>query len=153
MSATSPFVQTVLVPWLTAFGMAFAPILASLAATFIIRAMHRRNLDTAWFEAISRAGGVAYASLLASGRPVTDRAALATAARAGAGYLADRVAPQVAARALTPEAVAQIAGAELGRLLAIDPTSAPGGASNVTATAGPGQVAAATVEPAAAAHP
>ena len=144
------FLHTTAMPWVTAFALAFAPILASIIGTLIVQAMHKRNLDTAWFEAIGRAGGVAYNTLLASGKPVTDRAALTAAAMAGAGYLADRVAPQLATRGLTPDAVAQIAGAELGKLLAADPSAGPGGVATVTATAAPGQMAMATVEPASA---
>lgn len=130
------FIHAVALPWLQAFALALIPVLGGLAGAFVVRELRRRNLDTAWFEAISRAGGVSYAALVASGRPVTDRAALAQAALAGGQYLQDRVLPQVTARALTPEAVAQIAGAEMGKLLAVDPTVVPGQTAMASVTAG-----------------
>ena len=123
--AVTDFLHTVAVPWLQAFLMAFVPIAGSIAGAAIIAELRRRNLDTAWFQAISRAGGVGYAALLASGKPITDKAALLAAAQAGAGYLQDRVLPQLQARALSPDAAAQIAGAEMGKLLASDPTVGP----------------------------
>ncbi len=121
---TSAFVNAVVVPWLSAFALALLPILGGYAMALL----RKRGLDNAFFQAVSRAGGVAYAALLASGRPVTDRAALTAAAVAGASYLETRVPGLVEARGLSPDAMAQIAGAELGKLLAIDPTVAPGGA-------------------------
>jgi len=141
------FLWSFVIPWLSAFALAFIPIAAGIVSTFVIAAMRKRNLDTAWFQAISRAGGEAYGSLLASGKPITDQAALLAAAKAGAEYLQAQVLPQVTARALTPQSLAQIAGAEMKKLFAVDPTVGPG-AATVTATAAPGQTASASVSPA-----
>lgn len=127
--------------------LAFIPIVAGVVSTFIITAMRRRNLDTAWFQAISRAGGEAYGEFVQSGKPITDKAAWIAAAKVGGDYLHAQVLPQIAARGLTPEGVAQIAGAEMKKLIAGDPTVGPG-AATVTATAAPGQTAVASVSPA-----
>ena len=131
------FLHNVAVPWLSAFLMAFVPIAGSIAGAAVIAELRKRNLDTAWFQAISRAGGVAYSTFVASGKPITDKAALLAAAAAGGAYLRDRVLPQVEARGLTPDAVAQIAGAEMGRLLAVDPTVGPAAAPSKNADVAP----------------
>ena len=118
---TSTLVQGIIVPWLTAFALALLPVLGSL----LVALLRKRGLDNAWFQIIERAGGVAYTHLLTSGRPVTDRAALAEAVLAGASYIQQRGPGLVEARGLAPGAVADIAGAQLGRLLAVDPTVGP----------------------------
>ena len=118
---TYGFAASIVLPWLTAFVLALLPVLGGM----VLALLRKHNLDNAFFQAVARAGGVAYTSLLASGRPVTDRAALASAALAGATYLQQRVPGLVQARGLQPGAVADIAGAELGKLLASDPSLGP----------------------------
>lgn len=114
LQLASPIIQAV-------FG-----VVVSIAGAFIARAMQARNLDAQWFEAISRAGGAAYAALTASGKPITSADALQAAARAGAQYLAERAADVIRAKGgRTDDELAQIAGAELGKLLAADPTIGP----------------------------
>lgn len=108
-------------PWLQAFVLALVPVLGAYALSLL----RSHGIDNVLTQAIGRAGGVAYTQLLASGKPVTDRNALASAAMAGAAYLQDRVPGIVAAKGLSPGAVADIAGAELGRLLAADPAVGP----------------------------
>lgn len=110
-----------ILPLANAVVLALLPILGKLA----LDELRKRNLDAEWYEAISRAGGEAYKALLASGKPVTDKAALAAAAEAGGRYLLVRKSAQVVARGHDPASLAQVAGAELGTLLASDPTLGP----------------------------
>ncbi len=118
---TTTLLEGIIVPWLSALALAMLPVLGSLALALL----REHNMDNAFFQAVARAGGVTYTALVASGRPVTDRAALASAALAGANYLQQRVPELVQARGLQAGAVADIAGAELGKLLAADPTTGP----------------------------
>ena len=139
---TDTLVHSLVLPWLNALVLALVPVFGGLALALL----RKHGIDTAWFEAIGRAGGASYSSLLASGKPVTDRGALVAAAQVGADYLVDRVPAIVASKGLAPDALAQIAGAELGKVLGLDPTQGPGVAT-VTATAGVGQTATASVAP------
>lgn len=114
----SLIVTAVVVPWLQAFAMALVPILFGLGLALL----RKHQINTQWYEAIGRAGGAAYNAVLTSGAQLDSKAALAVGAKAGADYLAARVPGIVAARDLDPAALAQIAGAQLGTLLAVDPT-------------------------------
>lgn len=109
---------SIILPWLQAFAAALIPILGTMALGW----MRQRNLNTAMVEAIARAGGEAYRHLASSGRPVTDTRAVTAAAEAGARYLLDRVPDTMRALGVSPEDAAQLAGAELGKLLAVDPS-------------------------------
>lgn len=140
---TDTLVSSLVLPWLNAFALALVPVLGGLALALL----RKHGINTAWFEAIGRAGGASYMALLASGKPVTDKAALVAAAQVGADYLVARVPSIVASKGLGPDALAQIAGAELGKVLGVDSTAGPGVAT-VTATASVGQIATASVEPA-----
>ena len=113
--------QGIVLPWLSALVLALLPILGKL----LLDELRRRNLNAEWYEAISRAGGEAYKALLASGKPVTDKAALLEAAQAGGRYLLIRKSAQVVARGHDPASLAQVAGGLVGSLLASDPTLGP----------------------------
>lgn len=117
----SDALQVFVLPLVNAVVLALLPILGKLA----LDELRKRNLDNEWYEAIGRAGGEAYKALLASGGSVTDQAALRAAAEAGGRYLLIRKSAQVVARGHDPQSLAQIAGAELGTLLASDPTLGP----------------------------
>ena len=117
----SILVQTVVLPWLSAFVLALLALLGGM----MLALLRKHGLDNAWFQAIGRAGGVADGALVASRRPAPGRAALGSAARAGAPDQQTRVPELVQARGLQPSAVADIAGAELGKLLAVDPSVGP----------------------------
>lgn len=110
--------QGVILPLLNTLILAVLPVLGTMA----LQALRKRNINTEWFEVIGRGGGVAYASLVASGRPVTDKTAMAKALAEGAAYIVARKPDIVADKGLGQAAVEEIAGAELGRLLAVDPT-------------------------------
>ena len=119
-------VTTLLLPWLAAAVLAVGGVLVPLAYARGLAWLRAHALDTTIYEAIGRAGGVSYRALLASGQPATSPAALQQAAEAGGRYLMARVPEALAARGVAPEAAAELPGAELGRLLAADPTVAPG---------------------------
>lgn len=126
MPTVSVVLNGFILPWLNAFVIAFVPLAATVLASRAVAYLAQRNINTCWFEAISRAGGEAYKAFLLTGKPITDVAALQLASAAGAAYLAARVPEIVLKRGLDPAALAQIAGAELGKLLAADPTVKPG---------------------------
>lgn len=107
-----PLISTLAVPLLTALG-GYAVVL-----------LRKHGIDTMYFETVARAGGVAYSSLLTSGRPATDPDALQAAAQAGARYLIGRIPDMLASKGVQPGDATQIVGAELGKLLAADPATA-----------------------------
>lgn len=111
------FLTTAFLPWLQAFATALLPLLGAMALTWL----RRRQVNTVVFEAVGRAAGEAYKHIAASGRPVTDPVALAAGINAGGSYLLDRIPDTLRAAGLSPEDAAQIVGAELGKLMAIDP--------------------------------
>ena len=116
MTAT---LATAALPWLAAFLLALAGVLGPLLYLRGLAWLQARRIDTTVYQAIGRAGGVAYSALLASGRPASDGAALAAAAAAGGAYLAGKVPDALLARGVAdPKAMAELAGAELGKLLA-----------------------------------
>jgi hypothetical protein len=91
----------------------------------VLAELRNRNLDTMWFETVSRAGGVAYQSLVQSGQPYTDKQALLAAAAQGAKYIAERMPDTVAARHIQSPDLMDVVHGELGKLLARDPNVAP----------------------------
>lgn len=107
--------------------------------------VHVHILDARWYASIGRAGGIAFQSFAASGKPISDKAAVASAAMAGLQYMKDQMLEQIAKRGLTAEAVQQIVFAELSRLFGQNPVPPVNGTSTVSATAAPGQEATATV--------
>lgn len=110
-------------PWLAAFVLALVGIIAPLAYAKGLAYLRAKQVNTTIYEAIGRAGAVAYTAFLATGRPVTDRTALAVGAAAGGAYLKSRVPDALAASGVvTPQAMAELAGAEMGKLLALDPS-------------------------------
>ena len=137
-------VNALATPVLSAIALALLGTLGTLAYRLGLTYLEAHRIDTRWYEAIGRAGGVVYTSLAASGRPITDKEALARAAMAGAAYLTQRVGDIATLKALTPVDLAQIAAAEAGKLLATDPGVSVGGGGTATATAAPGQTATAT---------
>jgi predicted NAD/FAD-binding protein len=118
-------------PSLIALGISAIPVVGGVLSGVALSLMKSRNMDTMWFEAISRAGGYAYRHLAASGKPITDTDAILDAARVGADYLLDRLPEQIAKRELSHTAMAQIVTGELGKLLAQDPTVAPAPAPSI----------------------
>lgn len=117
----------------------------ALVAAVGVYLVHVHILDARWYAAIGRAGGVAFQAFTATGKPISDTAAVGSAAMAGLRYLEDQMAQQIAKRGLTPEMAQQIVFAELSRLFGQNPAPPVNGASSVTATASPGQEATATV--------
>lgn len=111
------FLANIVLPWLQTFAAAALPILGALALAWL----RRRQINTVVIEAVGRAAGEAYKHIAASGRPVTDPVALAAGINAGGSYLLDRIPDNLRAAGLSPEDAAQIVGAELGKLFAIDP--------------------------------
>jgi len=112
------FLTTAFLPWLQALAAAAVPMLGALALAWL----RRRQINTTVFEAVGRAAGESYRHIAASGRPVTDRVALAAGISADGSYLLDRIPDTLRAAGLSPEDAAQIVGAELGKLLAADPS-------------------------------
>jgi hypothetical protein len=95
---------TDLAPLIISIGVGAIPVVGGIASTAILATLRDRNMNTMWFEVVSRAGGLAYQHLVQSGRPL-DKPALTSAAAVGASYI--------------------LAQAELGKLLAQDPTIGP----------------------------
>ena len=112
-------------PVLSAVLLSILAVAVPLAYRKGLAVLEARKIDTTVYEAIGRAGGAAYLAFVASGRPVTDKAALEAAAAVGGRYLQARAADAIATKAgaaVSPGALADMAGAELGKLLAADPS-------------------------------
>lgn len=105
-------------PWLGAFVIA----LASVCFPLLVAALRKRNINTTIIEAVGRAAGGAYLSIVQSGLSVRDPQVITKAIAVGGAYLAERIPETLAQAAVTPAGAAQMVGAELGKLLAADPT-------------------------------
>lgn len=124
-----------------------ARVVVSFAAPLLfawgLKILHKKNLDTAWYEAIGRAGGVAWGTMVSNGTTITDHQGLKNAATAGAGYLQTFMAEQILTRGLTDSHLVQIVAAERDRQQSASSMSS----GAVVANPGPGQEATATVQP------
>ncbi len=105
-----------LLPWIDALAMIALPLIGAA----VVRRMRSKQVDEVLVQAIERAGGAAYASLLASGRGPTDARALQLAASEGALYMVDRVGDAMREKGISPEGAEQIVKAQLGKLMAAD---------------------------------
>jgi hypothetical protein len=103
--------------WVEAFAAALAPSLFALALVWL----RRHQINTRVIEAVGRAAGEAYKQMVQSGGG-TNPASLAAAVTEGRAYLMARIPDTLKAAGLAPDAAAQMVSAELGKLLAIDPT-------------------------------
>lgn len=101
----------------TVLATVVMPAIASCLFGYGLKLLQAHRVDTRWYEAVGRAGGVAFVQFAGSGRPVTDKTALTEAAAAGAAYLRSQMAGQIAKRKLSEASVQEIAGAEFGTLL------------------------------------
>ena len=112
--------------------------------------MVRRGMRTDLLDAAARGAALGYAGIAAKGLRITDPAAVQQIIAVGIGYVKDRVPDAVASMIPTnaDAALGSIVHAELGKLLANDPSVAVGGGSVATATAAPGQSATAEAGPA-----
>lgn len=73
-------------------------------------------------EAAKRAGGIAYAMMVAEAGHIGDQPIRNVAIAKGVGYVSQMLPETLAKLSLTPDHVGQMVAAELGRLLAADPT-------------------------------
>jgi hypothetical protein len=108
--------------WLQAFATALVPSLLALALVWL----RRHQINTQVIEAVGRAAGEAYRHMVQSGGLGADPASWAAAVTQGRAYLLARIPDALAAAGVTPEGAAQMVSAELGKLLAIDPTVGAG---------------------------
>jgi hypothetical protein len=108
----------VVLAWIQAFANALVPAMFALALVWL----RQHKVNTTVIEAVGRAAGEVYKQIVQSGAPVTDRASLAAAVAEGRDYLQARIPDALKAAGITPEGAAQMVSAELGKLLAIDPT-------------------------------
>jgi hypothetical protein len=104
--------------WFQAFATALVPSLFALALVWL----RRHQINTQVIEAVGRAAGEAYRHMVQGGGLGTDPAYWAAAVTQGRAYLFARVPEALTAAGVTPEGAAQMVSAELGKLLAVDPT-------------------------------
>lgn len=114
-----------IVAWIQAFSAALIPSLFALALVWLRQ--HQTNIRV--IEAVGRAAGEAYKQMVQSGERRLHPISLAAAVADGRDYLLARIPDLLKAAGVTPEAAAQLVSAELGKLLAIDPTIGVGGVS------------------------
>jgi hypothetical protein len=109
--------SNLILTWTQAFGAALAPSLFALALVWL----RQHQINTRVIEAVGRAAGEAYTQMVQSGGGVNS-VSLAAAVAEGRAYLLARIPDTLKAAGLAPEAAAQMVSAELGKLLAVDPT-------------------------------
>lgn len=110
--------QNLILLWIQAFATALIPSLFALALVWL----RRHQINTRVIEAVGRAAGEAYKQMIQSAGTQPTGVSLAAAVSAGCDYLLARIPETLRAAEITPEGAAQMVSAELGRLLAIDPT-------------------------------
>ena len=113
---------TLAMPWLQAFALAAVTVVVPLAYRKGAAVLEAHKIDSTVYQAIGRAGGEAFRVFQTLGGDVTNRASLSTAAAAGGAYLATQVPAALAVKGITdPVEMGKLAGAEMGRLLALNP--------------------------------
>jgi hypothetical protein len=111
-------VQNLILPWLDAFVTALLPLLFALGLAWL----RRHHLNTTFLAILGQAAGTAYQQLAQSGAKITDSVSLHAAIAAGVSYLVANLPRALQAQGITPERAAAMVAAELGRLIALDPT-------------------------------
>lgn len=104
--------------WMQAFMSALVPALFALALVWL----RQHQVNTTVLAAVGRAAGEAYKQILQSGGEASNPVGLAAAIAEGREYLLARIPDALRAAGVTPEGAAQMVSAELGKLLALDPT-------------------------------
>lgn len=142
-------VNTVLLPWLQAFALAFVPGAAVLGLVVARPWLVRHRLNSAMLDGAA----AAYAQAVASGVSVNSAAGLATVLSSTLAHAAG-VAPS-AVEGLDPHEAAQLALTALGKTLVADPgvsiggpvvaAAVPVGGGAAVASSGAGAAAAALV--------
>ncbi len=114
--------STVILNWIQAFISALVPALFTLALVWL----RQHQVNTTVLAAIGRAAGEAYKQIVQSGGTAGNPICLAAAIAEGREYLMARIPDALKAAGVTPEGAAQLVSAELGKLLALDPTISVG---------------------------
>ncbi len=104
--------------WIQAFFSALVPALFALALIWL----RQHQMNSTVIAAVGRAAGEAYKQIVQVGGSATNSVSLAAAIAEGRDYLLARIPDALKAAGVTPEAAAQMVSAELGKLLALDPT-------------------------------
>jgi hypothetical protein len=110
--------STAILSWIQAFVSALTPALFALGLLWL----RRHQMNTTLAEALGRAAGEAYRQMIQPGGSASRTVSLAAAIAEGRDYLLARIPDTLKAAGITPEAAAQMVSAELGKLLALDPT-------------------------------
>lgn len=114
--------SAIVLNWVQAFAAALVPSLLALGFVWL----RQHQVNTRIIEAVGRAAGVAYKQMVEARVAHTGQTSLAAAVAEGQAYLLAHVPDALKAAGLTPEVAAQMVSAELGKLLAIDPSIAVG---------------------------
>lgn len=128
-------------PMLQPIALALIPVVLAAFGAWARGWLTHRGYRTDVLDALTRGAAAGYADMVTRGARVTDPGALKAAMTVGVEYALNLVPDKMVAVGVTDTAAAHIVGAELGKLLAIDPTVTVGAGSTASATAGPGQAA------------
>jgi hypothetical protein len=110
--------SSIILTWVQAFAAALVPSLLALALVWL----RQHQVNTTVIEAVGRAAGAAYKQMVEAGAAHAGSTSLVAAVAEGQAYLSAQIPDMLKAAGLTPEAAARMVSAELGKLLAIDPT-------------------------------
>lgn len=110
--------SAVVANWMQAFVSALIPALFALTLVWL----RQHRINTTVLAAVGRAAGEAYKQIVQSGGTANNPVSLAAAIAEGREYLFARIPDALKAAGVTPEGAAQLVSAELGKLLALDPT-------------------------------
>lgn len=92
---------------------------------WLVQVMRAHHINTTIIEAVGRAAGASYMSLVKSNK-LGQATSISQAVDIGAKYMADQVPDAIKSAGLSPDAVAQMVNGELGKLLANDSTVSSG---------------------------
>ena len=110
--------SALILTWVQTFATALVPSLFALALLWL----RQHQINTRIIQSVGRAAGESYKQMIQPGGDGANKISLAAAISTGRDYLLARVPDALKSAGITPEAAAQLVSAELGKLLAIDPT-------------------------------
>ena len=121
---TSAEIGAAVLPWAQAVAMAFIPTAGTIAGVWL----RNKGINADVIEAAGRGAGAGMAAIVKSGLPRTSAAAVALGEQVATDYLTTMLPGKIASVGLSPAGVANLASAQLGRLLGVTvpATEAPG---------------------------
>lgn len=123
LTAAQPLIQVV-APYIVSAGVAVLAALASWLTGKLskyLNAAQQQVIQKAMGDATARGAALAYSALVTTGTDISNIPVNNAAIATGANYVLNSMTDTIKAAGITPEHVATMVTAELGKLLAADP--------------------------------